>query len=169
MAITGSVATKRENAAVPITVAEQIESTHEAFAAGASLAHCHVRDDEGRHSLDVGRYREAIAAVRQKIGGTMLVQITTEAVGRYKPDEQMEVVRRLRPEAASVALSELVPDATDETEAAQFYHWAADEGVALQHILYAPEEASRLLNLAPVPRARCPASGSCEDRAKMVP
>ena len=45
VAITGSMPTKANNPAVPITIAEQVESTHEAFEAGASIAHCHVRDD----------------------------------------------------------------------------------------------------------------------------
>jgi 3-keto-5-aminohexanoate cleavage enzyme len=48
VAITGSLPTKANNPAVPITIAEQIESTQEAFEAGASIAHCHVRDDEGK-------------------------------------------------------------------------------------------------------------------------
>ena len=51
VAITGSLPTKENNPAVPITVSEQIESTHEAFEAGAAIAHCHVRDDEGKAQL----------------------------------------------------------------------------------------------------------------------
>ena len=47
VAITGSVPTKASNPAVPITIAEQIESTQESFEAGASIAHCHVPDENG--------------------------------------------------------------------------------------------------------------------------
>ena len=59
VAITGSVPTKESNPAVPITVEEQIESTQEAFEAGATIAHCHVRDAEAfgegfRTSFSVG-------------------------------------------------------------------------------------------------------------------
>ncbi|TPE45688.1 3-keto-5-aminohexanoate cleavage protein, partial [Amaricoccus solimangrovi] len=46
VAITGSLPRKENNPAVPITVAEQIESTQEAFEAGATIAHCHVRNDD---------------------------------------------------------------------------------------------------------------------------
>ena len=46
VAITGSVPRKEDNPAVPITVAEQIESTQEAFEAGATIAHVHVRKDD---------------------------------------------------------------------------------------------------------------------------
>ena len=112
------------------------------------MLHLHVRDAEGRHSLDEGRYREAIAAVREAVGDALLIQITTEAVGRYSPDEQMTLVRRLKPEAASVAPRELIPDASHEPKAAAFYQWAASEGVALQHIVYTPEETVALLDLA---------------------
>ena len=45
VAITGSVPQKSDNPAVPITINEQIESTHAAFEAGATIAHLHVRKD----------------------------------------------------------------------------------------------------------------------------
>ena len=44
VAITGSVPRKKDNPAVPVTPTEQIESTHQAFEAGASLVHIHVRN-----------------------------------------------------------------------------------------------------------------------------
>ena len=46
VAITGSVPRKKDNPAVPITPSEQIESTHQAFEAGASLVHIHVRNPD---------------------------------------------------------------------------------------------------------------------------
>ena len=52
VAITGSVPTKENNPAVPITVPEQIESTQEAFEAGATIAHCHVRNDDQTPTSD---------------------------------------------------------------------------------------------------------------------
>ena len=56
VAITGSLPTKENNPAVPITIAEQVESTQEAFEAGATIAHCHVRDDEGKPTSDPERF-----------------------------------------------------------------------------------------------------------------
>lgn len=56
VAITGSVPTKDDNPAVPVTITEQIESTQEAFEAGASIAHCHVRTDEGRPTANPDHY-----------------------------------------------------------------------------------------------------------------
>jgi 3-keto-5-aminohexanoate cleavage enzyme len=52
VAITGSLPRKADNPAVPITIAEQVESTHEAFEAGATLAHVHVRNDDETPSSD---------------------------------------------------------------------------------------------------------------------
>ena len=52
VAITGSVPRKKDNPAVPVTPAEQIESTHEAFEAGASLVHIHVRNPDESSSSD---------------------------------------------------------------------------------------------------------------------
>ena len=56
VAITGSVPTKADNPAVPVTLSEQLESTQAAFEAGASIAHCHVRDDEGKPTSDPDRF-----------------------------------------------------------------------------------------------------------------
>ncbi|MFZ9950122.1 MAG: 3-keto-5-aminohexanoate cleavage protein, partial [Gemmobacter sp.] len=64
VAITGSLPTKTNNPAVPITVAEQVESTHAAFEAGASIVHAHVRNDDQTPSSDpekFARLKEGIA------------------------------------------------------------------------------------------------------------
>jgi 3-keto-5-aminohexanoate cleavage enzyme len=115
---------------------------------GASVLHLHVRDAEGVHSLDCDRYREAIAHVRAAVADRMLIQVTTEAVGRYLPAQQMEVVQSLRPEAASVAIRELIPDEAHLPQASRFFEWSAAKGVALQFIVYGADEAARLVQLA---------------------
>ncbi|EPX76608.1 3-keto-5-aminohexanoate cleavage protein [Salipiger mucosus] len=76
VAITGSVPTKADNPAVPITVEEQVQSTREAFEAGATIAHCHVRDDEGRPTSDPGRFAELKAGIEAACRG-MIVQLST--------------------------------------------------------------------------------------------
>ena len=57
VAITGSLPKKKDNPAVPITIAEQIESTQEAFEAGATLVHLHVRNDDEIADLRPGALR----------------------------------------------------------------------------------------------------------------
>ena len=62
--------------------------------AGATIIHMHVRTKEGQHSLDPDLYRLAMEAVRAEIGERMVLQITTEAVGMYEPEQQMAVRAR---------------------------------------------------------------------------
>ena len=65
VAITGSVPRKKDNPAVPITPSEQIESTHAAFEAGASLVHIHVRNDDETPSSDPERFARVQGGVRR--------------------------------------------------------------------------------------------------------
>jgi uncharacterized protein (DUF849 family) len=106
--------------------------------AGASILHLHVRDEGGRHSLDAGRYRDAIAAIEEEVGGELLLQITTEAVGMYSVAEQVDVVKSVVPAAASVAFREIKSEGEDR--AAAFFAWASEAEVAIQHILYSADE-----------------------------
>ena len=76
VAITGSVPQKSDNPAVPITVAEQVESTHAAWEAGAAIAHCHVRADDGAPSADPERFAALKAGIERHCPG-MIVQLST--------------------------------------------------------------------------------------------
>jgi uncharacterized protein (DUF849 family) len=100
VAITGSVPMKADNPAVPITVAEQLESTQEAFEAGASIVHVHVRDDEGRPSSDPERFAAFQEGIRKLCPG-IIVQFSTG--GRGRAQAQRGGMLYLRPEMASLA------------------------------------------------------------------
>ncbi|MCP3972663.1 MAG: 3-keto-5-aminohexanoate cleavage protein [Rhodobacteraceae bacterium] len=76
VAITGSVPTKADNPAVPITLSEQICSTHEAFEAGASIAHCHVRNDDGSTTSDPEKFAALKQGLEKHCPG-MIVQFST--------------------------------------------------------------------------------------------
>lgn len=130
----GARRTKGDHPALPMTASELAETAAACLSEGAAAMHVHVRDETGAHVLDAGRYAEAIAAIRERTDGAMLVQVTTEAVGRYSPAEQMQLVRALRPTAVSVALREIL--GAGEAEAAAFFAWTAGQGIAVQHILY---------------------------------
>lgn len=101
VAITGSVPTKSDNPAVPVTVAEQIESTHAAFEAGASIAHCHVRDDEGRPCSEPDRFAALGEGIRKHCPG-MIVQFSTG--GRSGAGAERGGMLSLRPEMASLSV-----------------------------------------------------------------
>lgn len=143
----GARRTHADHPALPITPAEIAREAVACADAGASVIHLHVRDGAGGHSLDATRYRDAIDAIQREAGDRLLIQVTTEAVGVYRPEQQMSVVRDLCPQAASVALRELVPDEAAVPAAANFFAWALREGVALQFIVYSAEEARRLADL----------------------
>jgi uncharacterized protein (DUF849 family) len=74
VAITGSVAQKTDNPAVPITVAEQLESAQAAFEAGASIAHCHVREDDGTPSPDPERFARLKDGLERHCPGTRVYE-----------------------------------------------------------------------------------------------
>lgn len=76
VAITGSVPRKSDNPAVPVTVSEQVESTQEAFEAGAAIAHCHVRNDDGSPSSDPEKFALLQEGLHRHCPG-MIVQFST--------------------------------------------------------------------------------------------
>jgi len=81
VAITGSVPRKKDNPAVPVTPAEQVESTHEAFEAGATLVHIHVRNPDESASSDPNLFAQVQEGVRKHCPG-MIVQFSTGGRGR---------------------------------------------------------------------------------------
>lgn len=133
-----------DHPALPVTVAQIAVAAARCREAGADAIHAHLRDRDGVHSLDAEGYRDLIVAIRREAGHEMVVQITTEAVGRYSPAEQRAVVDAVHPDAASVALAEMIPDASHEADGAAFYARCAARDIAIQHILYTPAEIDRL-------------------------
>ena len=100
VAITGSVPRKKDNPAVPVTPAEQIESTHEAFEAGASLVHIHVRNPDESSSSDPTLFAEVQEGVRKHCPG-MIIQFSTGGRGR-DPSARGSALH-LKPDMASLA------------------------------------------------------------------
>lgn len=143
----GALRTKADHPALPMTQAEIVEAVGKAHTAGAHAAHLHVRDDDGGHVLDADRYLRLIDALRIRCGDDLVIQITTEAVGRYTPAEQRSLVETVKPQAVSVALRELFADAAETQINTDFLAWAAAEKIAIQWILYAPDEIATLAGL----------------------
>ena len=140
----GGRRTRADHPALPIGPAELARTAAECLEAGAAMIHAHVRDGADGHLLDADAYRAAIAAIRAEVGERMVIQITSEALGIYSPQEQMAVVRAVKPQAASLALREILPETADETAFGDFLRWMKAERVAPQFIVYEPEEAVRL-------------------------
>ena len=139
----GARRTKADHPALPIRLGEVVETAVACDRAGAEGIHLHVRDNDAQHSLDVGLYREAVAAVEQAVPN-FFVQVTSESAGRFGPDAQMKMIGDLRPKSVSLALRELMR-APNEV-AGEFYKWARDEGICIHHILYSPDELRQFLD-----------------------
>lgn len=100
VAITGSVPRKKDNPAVPISVPEQVESTHAAYEAGAALAHVHVRDEQENSSSDPARFAALQEGIRKHCPD-MIVQFSTG--GRGRALDQRGSMLHLKPDMASLA------------------------------------------------------------------
>ena len=100
VAITGSLPKKKDNPAVPISIDEQIESTHEAFEAGATLVHLHVRNDDETPTADAERFAQVLQGIRKHCPG-MITQISTG--GRSGAGRERGAMLFLKPDMASLA------------------------------------------------------------------
>ena len=147
VAITGSLTRKSDNPAVPITVAEQIEATQEAFEAGATLLHAHVRNDDETPSSDPEKFAALKEGVEKHCPG-MIIQLSTG--GRSGAGQARGGMLPLRPDMASLAVgSNNFPTRVYENPPA-LVDWLAAEMIAhevkpeveafdLSHILKAHE------------------------------
>ncbi len=101
VAITGSVPTKANNPAVPISVTEQIESTHEAFEAGATICHAHVRNDDQTPSSDPEKFAALKEGLLKHCPG-MIIQFSTG--GRSGAGQARGGMLPLSPDMASLSV-----------------------------------------------------------------
>ncbi|MBF9034991.1 3-keto-5-aminohexanoate cleavage protein [Rhodobacterales bacterium HKCCE2091] len=147
VAITGSLPTKANNPAVPITVPEQIESTQEAFEAGATIAHCHVRNDDQTPSSDPEKFAALKDGLEKHCPG-MIVQLSTG--GRSGAGQARGGMLPLRPDMASLSVGsnnfptrvyENPPDLVDwlASEMLKYDVKPEIEAFDLSHILKAKE------------------------------
>ncbi|MGF1769856.1 3-keto-5-aminohexanoate cleavage protein [Enterovibrio makurazakiensis] len=127
---------KDEHGQLPLSIDEMGVCLTQCADAGVAMAHVHVRDAQGKHSLDVGLNREWLTEIRARFDSRLVIQQTTEAVGLYQPDEQIALVRGTEPEAVSLALRELRPNASFEKDASRFFFELAERKIYVQYILY---------------------------------
>lgn len=133
-----------DHPALPVGIPALARASAACVTAGAAMLHVHVRDGQGAHVLDAGLYAEATAAIRVAAGPDPVVQVTSEALGRYDPAAQRALLRAVSAEAASLALRELAPEASDEAELSRLLGDMLDAGCVPQVILYDAADLSRL-------------------------
>lgn len=101
VAITGSVPRKKDNPAVPISIAEQVESTQQAFEAGAAICHAHVRDEAENPTADPDRFALLVEGLKKHCPG-MIIQLSTG--GRTGAGKTRGGMLPLRPDMASLSV-----------------------------------------------------------------
>lgn len=101
VAITGSLPRKEMNPAVPISIAEQVESTHEAFEAGASICHAHVRNADQTPSSDPDKFARLKEGLETHCPG-MIIQFSTG--GRSGAGKERGGMLPLKPDMASLTV-----------------------------------------------------------------
>ena len=138
---TGARRIKLDHPALPMTAPEIGRAAAGAADAGANAVHVHVRDREGRHTLDRDAYVAAITAIEREAGKKRLViQATSEAFGVYQPAAQIAAMQALSPRAVSVSIREVLPDAEHEVPAADFFARLEREQIGTQCIVYNVDE-----------------------------
>lgn len=99
VATTGAWPTKKETPYVPLQPEEIAEEIYQCYKAGASVAHIHVRDDEGKASMSFEKFEKTVKLVREKCD--IVINLTTSGGIGLDDDVRMKPFIELKPEIAS--------------------------------------------------------------------
>lgn len=136
----GARKTKLDHAKLPLTSSELTKTAISCMEAGSAMMHFHVRDSSGKHTLDHKIYGPVLRELEAVVGQNMLLQVSSESAGIYRPDEQIEQMKRLAPHCLSCGLRELVKDQNDYAAGHAFFSELWQAGVLVQYILYSPAD-----------------------------
>ena len=137
---------KKDHAAVPITINEIVKTGEACFKAGAEAIHFHTRNNKGEHVLDSGLCKETLSELQKKVP-KMHLQITTEAIGKYSPEEMRKLAYDVLPPGISIGIREMIPSRKPENEDIKIYQKLIEAGTKVLHICYEPEDIDLLSNL----------------------
>ncbi|MDQ6897026.1 MAG: 3-keto-5-aminohexanoate cleavage protein [Actinomycetota bacterium] len=99
VAPTGAESTKVDVPQLPTTLEELVDTARRCEAAGASLIHLHIRDADHRPTLDQGRLRASVEALREQTD--LVVQLSTGG-SVHDPLDQRLTVLDAEPDSCSV-------------------------------------------------------------------
>lgn len=143
----GARKTRADHPRIPLLPDDLAQCAEDIATAGASMMHVHVRDAHGRHSLDARDYRAATDAIRARIGDRLVLQLTTEAGGRYTAAAQMAAARALEAEAVSLAIREFFATPQDEVAAQAVIAELRAHGTLIQFIVHSPQDIAHAAEL----------------------
>jgi uncharacterized protein (DUF849 family) len=99
VAPTGAWPSKKDNPNIPLTPKEIAEDVYACYKAGAAVAHLHMRDDEGKGTMNKEKFEETVALIREKCD--IVLNLTTSG-DLYATDETRQAhLKSIRPELAS--------------------------------------------------------------------
>ncbi len=124
VAITGSLPTKENNPAVPISIDEQVESCQQSFEAGATIAHCHVRNDDQSPTSDPDRFLRLKENLERHCPD-MIVQFSTG--GRSGTGRERGGMLPLRPHMASLSVGSCNFPTRIYENSPELVDWLAEE------------------------------------------
>ena len=142
----GARPTKKDHPAVPITINEIVKTGESCFKAGAEAIHFHTRNNKGEHVLDGGLCKETLSELQKKVP-KMHLQITTEAIGKYSPEEMRKLAYDVLPPGISIGIREMIPSRSPKSEDIKIYEKLIEADTKIQHICYEPEDIDLLSNL----------------------
>jgi len=99
VAPTGAWPSKDDNPNIPLTPEEIANDVYDCWKAGASVAHLHMRDDQGLGTMDIEKFREAVSRIREKCD--IVLNLTTSGQLDATDEARMAHVIELKPELAS--------------------------------------------------------------------
>jgi len=142
----GARKVKKDHPEVPLTIKETVEVARNCFKAGAGAIHLHVRNEKGEHVLDTGLYKEALKELEFKVP-KMHIQVTTEAVGKYSPEDMRKLAYDVIPPGTSIGIAEMIPSRYPTDEDVKLYKYLTEAGTKIQHLLYNPNDIDLLVSL----------------------
>ncbi|WP_041627255.1 3-keto-5-aminohexanoate cleavage protein [Stackebrandtia nassauensis] len=101
VAPTGAESSKADVPALPVTLDELVATAGDCEAAGASVIHVHIRDAEAQPTLDLGRLKDTVAALRESTN--LIVQLSTGGAVT-DPEEHRLRVLEAAPDMASCTM-----------------------------------------------------------------
>lgn len=101
VAPTGAWPTKENNPNVPLTPKEIAEDVYECWQAGAAIAHIHIRDNEGKASMEFEKFLETVALIREKKDCDIVLNLTTSGGVNLLEEDRLRPFAELMPEMAS--------------------------------------------------------------------
>ena len=117
----GSKRMKIDHESIPMTIGEICSTAKACYNSGAEAIHFHVRNNDGLHVLDSGLYKEALAELNL-IVPKMHLQITTEAIGKYSPEDMRKLAYNVLPPGISIGVKEMIPSRSPKKEDLSLIH-----------------------------------------------